>query len=108
MQIKNIESRLEQAQNAQNLDTSGSNEDALDEFMSKLKSTAILNKSDITNLKVQLVKLRKEETQLLKLIEISKPANLPALKPQGSNSGIIGTKSKSIIKSFKQEVSYTL
>ena len=89
------------------MEAAGSNVDALDAFMSKLKSTTILNKSETTKLKMDLLKLRKEEEQLLKLIDISKPANLPALIPQVSNSQAPENKGKSLIKSNKLEVSVT-
>lgn len=84
-----------------------SNVDALDAFMSQLKSKSILNKSEKIKLKMDLQKLRKEEMQLLKLIDISRPANLPALlKPQTSKSAeIFPTKRKSFDNSPKLEVS---
>lgn len=57
-----------------------SKEDALDAFMSSL-DTSTLGKVEIRKIKMDLQNLRKEETQLLKLINIAKPANLPPLKP---------------------------
>lgn len=54
--------------------------DPLDAFMSSLNS-ATLNKSDIRQMKCELINLQKEETQLLKLINMVKPVNLPSLDP---------------------------
>lgn len=48
--------------------------------MSTLDSSA-LDKTEIRKMKIELLNLRKEEMQLLKLINIAKPANLPPLKP---------------------------
>ena len=60
--------------------TDDSNVDALDAFMSSL-DTSVLDKTEIRKMKIDLLNLRKEEAQLLKLINIAKPANLPPLKP---------------------------
>ncbi|XP_033225490.1 kanadaptin [Belonocnema kinseyi] len=102
-QIADIDNRLKQSQKALDLEAAGSNVDALDAFMTNLKSTTILNKSETTKLKMDLVKLRKEEEQMLKLIEISKPANLPALNPQIPNSESTGNEEKSSLKPNKIE-----
>ncbi|XP_076243322.1 kanadaptin [Calliopsis andreniformis] len=53
-------------------------EDALDVFMSNLNSFA-LTKSDIDKMKLELQNLRKEETSLIKLLNLTRPANLPPL-----------------------------
>lgn len=60
-----------------------SSEDSLDAFMSSLNSST-LSKSDITKMKVELQNLRKEESKLIKLINLAKPANLPPLVSQAS------------------------
>ncbi|XP_051155549.1 kanadaptin [Leptopilina boulardi] len=102
-QIENIENRLKQSRDNENMEEN-LGVDALDAFMSKLKSASILNKSEKTKLKMDLQKLHKEEAQLLKLIDISKPANLPALKPQTSKSvETLPTKRKSFDNSPKFE-----
>lgn len=103
-EIEDIEKRLKQSQKNENMEEN-SNVDALDAFMSQLKSKSILNKSEKIKLKMDLQKLRKEEMQLLKLIDISRPANLPALlKPQTSKSAeIFPTKRKSFDNSPKLE-----
>uniref|UniRef100_A0A6V7J4G3 FHA domain-containing protein n=1 Tax=Bracon brevicornis TaxID=1563983 RepID=A0A6V7J4G3_9HYME len=77
--ISKIETTLENHRKAKSAQDDESGEDALDAFMSHL-NTALLNKSDIIKLKSQLVSLRKEEEQLRKLVDIARPANLPALK----------------------------
>ena len=64
------------------------NVDTLDAFMSSLHSS-LLNKSEFRKIRIELLNLRKEETQLLKLINITKPANLPPLKPYVSESSSI-------------------
>lgn len=62
-----------------------SNVDALDAFMSTLTSS-VFDKTEIRKMKMDLINLRKEELQLVKLINIAKPANLPPLKPSVSNT----------------------
>lgn len=46
--------------------------------MSSLSSFA-LTKSDIAKMKLELQNLRKEEASLIKLLNLTQPANLPAL-----------------------------
>lgn len=72
--IKDIESRISISQKSK----AANNEDDLDAFMSNLNST-VFNKSELTNLKIELQNLRKEEDKLIKLVNIAKPAELPAL-----------------------------
>ncbi|KOC68793.1 Kanadaptin [Habropoda laboriosa] len=61
-------------------------EDALDAFMSSLSSYA-LTKSDIAKMKLELQNLRREEAGLIKLLNLTRPANLPALSspPESTN-----------------------
>lgn len=54
------------------------NEDSLDAFMSSL-NTSTLSKNDVKKMKVELQNLRKEEMKLVKLINLTKPADLPPL-----------------------------
>ncbi|XP_015602841.1 kanadaptin [Cephus cinctus] len=79
-QIKAIEKSLHNAQMIRDKANEDSIEDALDAFMSDLKSST-MSKSDITKLKLELQNLRKEEARLIKLVNIAKPANLPSLTP---------------------------
>lgn len=78
--ISRLNDRLKEAQE-DNAKVEKSNEDSLDAFMSSL-NTSTLSKSDITKMKVELQNLRKEEMKLVKLINLTKPANLPPLVSQ--------------------------
>ncbi|XP_077266289.1 kanadaptin isoform X1 [Temnothorax americanus] len=78
--ISHLNDRLKEAQE-NNAKARESNEDSLDAFMSSL-NTSTLSKSDITKMKVELQNLRREEMKLLKLINLTKPANLPPLVSQ--------------------------
>lgn len=78
--ISHLNNRLKEAQE-NNAKAGGSNEDSLDAFMSSL-NTSTLSKGDITKMKVELQNLRREEMKLVKLINLTKPANLPPLVSQ--------------------------
>lgn len=78
--ISHLTNRLKEAQESL-IKEKESNEDSLDAFMSSLNSST-LSKSDITKMKVELQNLRKEEVNLIKLINLAKPANLPPLVSQ--------------------------
>jgi len=78
--ISRLNERLKEAQR-KNAKAGESNEDSLDAFMSSLNAST-LSKSDITKMKVELQNLRKEEIQLVKLVNLTKPANLPPLVSQ--------------------------
>ncbi|KZC08662.1 PREDICTED: kanadaptin [Dufourea novaeangliae] len=65
--------------------TETSEEDALDAFMSNLNSST-LTKSDIAKMKVELQAVRKEEAGIIKLLNLTRPANLPALVQQDVTS----------------------
>lgn len=78
--ISHLDDRLKKAQE-NNAKARESNEDSLDAFMSSL-NTSTLSKSDITKMKVELQNLRREEMKLVKLINLTKPANLPPLVSQ--------------------------
>lgn len=75
--ISQLSKRLKEAEENDSK-TKESNEDTLDAFMSSL-NTSTLSKSDITKMKVELQNLRKEEINLVKLINLTKPADLPPL-----------------------------
>lgn len=75
--ISHLTHRLKEAQES-NSKAGESNEDSLDAFMSSLNQSS-LSKNDITKMKVELQNLRKEEMRLVKLVNLTKPANLPPL-----------------------------
>lgn len=75
--ISHLNNRLKEAQESSSK-ARESNEDSLDAFMSNLNQSS-LSKSDITKMKVELQNLRKEEMRLVKLVNLTKPANLPPL-----------------------------
>lgn len=75
--ISHLINRLKEAQES-NSKVGESNEDSLDAFMSNLSQSS-LSKSDITKMKVELQNLRKEEMRLVKLVNLTRPANLPPL-----------------------------
>lgn len=75
--ISQLNKHLKEAEE-NNSKTKESNEDSLDAFMSSL-NTSTLSKSDITKMKVELQNLHKEEINLVKLINLTKPADLPPL-----------------------------
>lgn len=70
--------------------------------MSNLNSST-LDKTEIRKMKIELLNLRKEEMQLLKLINIAKPANLPPLKP---HVPIITKKSTENFKDLKSVIGH--
>lgn len=54
------------------------NEDALDAYMSALSSSTV-SKSDVIKMKLELQSLRKEEERLVKLVNLTRPADLPPI-----------------------------
>ncbi|XP_043280168.1 kanadaptin isoform X2 [Venturia canescens] len=78
--IADIEGRIKKSQKSKE-DIETSNEDALDAFMSSLNSN-VYDKAGIRKMKLELQSLRKEEESLMKLVNITKPANLPTLTSQ--------------------------
>ncbi|CAK9796831.1 SLC4A1AP [Anthophora plagiata] len=76
-------------------------EDALDVFMSSLSSNA-LTKSDIANMKLELQNLRREEASLTKLLNLTRPANLPALSSPDISDQII-TEAKTTTQVVEEE-----
>ncbi|XP_011643500.2 LOW QUALITY PROTEIN: kanadaptin [Pogonomyrmex barbatus] len=100
--ISHLNNRLKEAQ--ENITKTGeSNEDSLDAFMSSL-NTSTLSKSDITKMKVELQNLRREEMKLIKLINLTKPANLPPLvsQVQAEDSKADQQKSKLSLRKISQ------
>ncbi|XP_033313440.1 kanadaptin [Bombus bifarius] len=76
--ISQLSTSIENWQSASSAKNDTTEEDALDAFMSSLSSFA-LTKSDIAKMKLELQNLRKEEASLIKLLNLTQPANLPAL-----------------------------
>ncbi|EZA60022.1 Kanadaptin [Ooceraea biroi] len=75
--ISHLSNRLKEAQeNSAKMEEF--NEDSLDAFMSNL-NTSTLSKSDVKKMKIEMQNLRKEEMKLVKLINLTKPADLPPL-----------------------------
>lgn len=85
--IVKIERELRQSQRMDEAAMAESNEDALDAYMSRLNST-VLNKADVMKMKLELQGLRKEEERLLKLVNITRPANLPSLTSQKPSNDV--------------------
>lgn len=75
---------IENWHNASNKEKEAPEEDALDAFMSSLNSSS-LTKNDIAKMKVELQHLRKEEASLIKLLNLTRPANLPPLVSSNVN-----------------------
>lgn len=99
--IKGIE-RVIELHKLQQQQMEDGDEDALEAFMSTLE-TSTLDKTEIRKKKMELVNLKKEETRLLKLINIAKPANLPPLKPYIDHTVKVEVK-KSLDSKKKPEV----
>ncbi|XP_074096974.1 kanadaptin isoform X2 [Cotesia typhae] len=76
--IAEVEGKLKKHEEAKHASNSDSNEDALDAFMSSL-NTAVLSKSEVLKLKSTLQKLKKEEENFKKLVEITRPTSFPSL-----------------------------
>lgn len=76
--ISHLTTSIRNWQNANATENDPAAEDALDAFMSSLNSFT-LTKSDITKMKLELQGLRKEEADLIKLLNLTRPANLPTL-----------------------------
>ncbi|CAG5103905.1 Similar to SLC4A1AP: Kanadaptin (Homo sapiens) [Cotesia congregata] len=75
--IAEVEEKLKKHEEAKRAGNSDSNEDALDAFMSSL-NTAVLSKSEVLKLKSTLQKLKKEQENFKKLVEITRPTSFPS------------------------------
>ncbi|XP_056446264.1 kanadaptin [Gadus chalcogrammus] len=72
--------------NAGGKDTSGSSsEDPLDAFMSAVRSEAAMDAVERRKLHVHVADMRKEVQRLQKLVELTRPAQLPSLQPSSSD-----------------------
>ncbi|XP_049821412.1 kanadaptin isoform X2 [Aethina tumida] len=93
--IADLEQQLAKAQAAlQNQSQNDAEEDSLDSFMKDLKDSKS-DKHTISKLKTELSKLKVEYANTVRLINIAKPASLPALVPQhapgpSTSKGITG------------------
>nr|XP_034187012.1 kanadaptin [Osmia lignaria] len=83
--ISQLSTSIENWHNASNKEKEAPEEDALDAFMSSLNSSS-LTKNDIAKMKVELQNLRKEEASLIKLLNLTRPANLPPLVSSNVNT----------------------
>ena len=64
-------------------DTAGSSsEDPLDAFMSAVRSEAAMDAVERRKLHVHVADMRKEVQRLQKLVELTRPAQLPSLQPR--------------------------
>ncbi|KAM6969653.1 kanadaptin [Tautogolabrus adspersus] len=67
-------------------DSSGSStEDSLDAFMSAVRKEAAMDAVERRKLHVHVADLRKEAQRLRKLVELTRPAQMPSLVPSGSS-----------------------
>lgn len=85
--IKKLECELDKSQrNLASSDTSSNTEaDSLDSFMMELKQSKP-NKQSVNKLKSELIKLKQEHGNIIKLVNIARPASLPPLVPQYASS----------------------
>ncbi|CAG9768766.1 unnamed protein product [Ceutorhynchus assimilis] len=99
--ITRIEQKLHLAQEKQSgasLSTQPE-EDSLDSYMNMLGKDK-LDKQTISKLKLELADLRKSHSNVIKLVNIAKPANLPALVPLTSTSTSNINKPKRVLPLF--------
>lgn len=81
--IKEIETELEVVRNAGKAKQQYEDEDSLDSFMKTLKTPQV-DKQKISKLKADLLRLKQDHAAVVKLANLAKPADMPALKPQTS------------------------
>lgn len=79
--IADIEKQLQKTKKEEATVASPTEEDSLDSYMETLKKPQ-LEKQTISKLKSELAKLKKEYEQVVKLLNIAKPAELPPLAAQ--------------------------
>lgn len=87
--IADVEKKLHIArvQADENASSSGNTEeDSLDSYMKNLTNKDTVDKQAISKLKLELTELKKEHANVTKLINVAKPANLPAFTPTPSCS----------------------
>jgi len=98
-----LSNRLKEAQE-NSAKTGEFQEDSLDAFMSNLNTT-VLNKNDIKKMKVELQNLRKEEINLMRLINFTKPTDSLSLIRQALSIKDEKDKSQQISKFATKKIS---
>ncbi|XP_076754120.1 kanadaptin [Xylocopa sonorina] len=88
--ILHLSTLIKNWQNVDSAKEQATEEDALDAFMSSLSSFT-LTKSDVAKMKLELQNLRKEETNLIRLLNLTRPANLPALSSHDTKEETVYT-----------------
>lgn len=87
--IADVEKKLQIArvQADETASSSGNTEeDSLDSYMKNLTNKDTVDKQAISKLKLELTELKKEHANVIKLINVAKPADLPAFTPTPSCS----------------------
>uniref|UniRef100_A0A665V7G6 FHA domain-containing protein n=1 Tax=Echeneis naucrates TaxID=173247 RepID=A0A665V7G6_ECHNA len=83
--LSEVEKELEDTQKKLNSDSSGSStEDSLDAFMTAVRSETEMDSVERRKLHVHVADLRKDAQRLRKLVELTRPAQMPSLLPSGS------------------------
>ncbi|KAM9708211.1 kanadaptin [Menidia menidia] len=87
--LSGVEKELAAAQaklSAGKRDSSGSSaEDSLDAFMTAVRSEAAMDAVQRRKLHVHVADLRREAQRLRRLVELTRPAQMPSLQPSGSS-----------------------
>ncbi|CAL8285754.1 unnamed protein product [Lota lota] len=95
--------------NAGGKDTSGSStEDPLDAFMSAVRSEAAMDAVERRKLHVHVADLRKEVQRLQKLVELTRPAQLPSLQPSSSSDPLKPKKALPLFGAMKGGTKFKL
>uniref|UniRef100_A0AAV2JAS4 FHA domain-containing protein n=1 Tax=Knipowitschia caucasica TaxID=637954 RepID=A0AAV2JAS4_KNICA len=85
MKLAGVEKELEESQKKLDSERKGSSgstaEDPLDAFMTAVRSEAAMDNVERRKLHVHVADLRKEVQRLRKLVELTRPAQLPSLLP---------------------------
>lgn len=87
--IADVEKKLNIARDQADANASSSGhteEDSLDSYMKNLTNKDTVDKQAISKLKLELAELKKEHTNVTKLMNVAKPADLPAFTPTPSCS----------------------
>ncbi|KAG7225165.1 hypothetical protein INR49_014796 [Caranx melampygus] len=86
--LSEVEKELEDTQKKLNVgrgdSTGSSTEDPLDAFMTAVRSEAAMDAVERRKLHVHVADLRKDAQRLRKLVELTRPAQMPSLLPSGS------------------------
>jgi hypothetical protein len=95
--IRKLEVELEEAQRklSESEASSSAEVDPLDSFMMELKQSKP-NKQSVNRLKSELIKLKQEHGNIIKLVNIAKPASLPPLVAQYASSSSGKSEKKSL------------